>query len=108
MSEDDRISARLNGHNQRAQEALQSKQEETELLSKYGNNHFEGHSKRIKANVVLNEPCFLNLYRRCIDIGRGILGLFSARARERATDFWLIVEGGRKKQKNPNPTTKLN
>ena len=39
-----------------------------ELLSKYGNNHFEGHRQRIKARIVLNEPCFLNLYRRCIDI----------------------------------------
>ena len=43
----------------------------------------EGHSERIKANMVLYGPCFLNIYRRCIDIGRGSLALFSARARER-------------------------
>ena len=39
--------------------------------------------------MVLYEPFFLNLYWRCTSIGRGDLALFSARARERATAFWV-------------------
>ena len=70
----------------------------------------EGHSERIKANMVLNEPCFLNLYRRYIDIGRGSFALFSARARERATASWLIVEEREKETKKTKPhyKTQLN
>ena len=79
-------------------------------MSKCSKWESEGHSERIKANMVLNEPCFLNLYRRCIDFGRGSFALFSARARERATASWLVVEEreNQRTKAKPHYKTQLN
>ena len=79
-------------------------------MSKCSKWESEGHSERIKAKIVLNEPCFLNLYRRCIDIGRGSLALFSARARERPTASWSIVEEreNQRTKAKPHYKTQLN